>query len=133
MTSLGERQEELVRHLVAGGPLPEGFAAGRLAAASKALMRKRSGLVRRAWPMLAAPYGDQWLEVFSAWAEGRAPLRAELEGYDFALDNPPQTRAGRVELLVFEVGRRRAPAFAYRDRVLAVHLAGRVRVYGKVS
>jgi hypothetical protein len=129
--TLAERQAELVRCLVAGGPMPEEFDAGRLEATRKALLRKRSGEVSRAWPRLAASYGERWDEVFAQWAEGRPPRGSLVDGHDFALDHPPSGAAG-VELMVYEVGRAKPPAFRYRHGVLVVNLAGRVRVFGRV-
>jgi hypothetical protein len=130
--SLAERQAQLVRALVAGGPSPQGFSEERLEIQREALLRKRSEEVCRAWPNLAASYGDEWTPVFAAWAAGRPPLGSALEGWDFACDHPPEPGPAAVELMVFEVGRRKAPAFSYRHGVLAVHVAGRVRVFGKV-
>lgn len=130
--SLAKRQEELVRCLVAGGPVPEGFDAGRLEATRKALLRKRSGEVARAWPELAASYGDTWVETFSAWTEGKPPLGSLIDGHDFALEHPP-TGAAAVELMVYEVGRRKPPAFQYRHKVLVLNISGRVRVFGRVN
>jgi hypothetical protein len=129
---MAERQAELVRCLVAGGPMPEGFDPARLEATRKALLRKRSGEVAKAWPQLAASYGDRWRETFMAWAEGKPPLGAQIDGYDFALEHPP-AGAAAVELMVYEVGRRKAPAFQYRHGVLVINIAGKVRVFGRVN
>ncbi|HZM77037.1 MAG TPA: hypothetical protein VFC19_14980 [Candidatus Limnocylindrales bacterium] len=130
--TLAERQAEVVRCLVAGGPVPPGFDPERLAATRKALLRKRSGEVGRAWPELAASYGERWHDTFAAWAEGKPPLGSQLDGYDFALEHPP-TGAAAVELMVFEVSRRKPPAFQYRHRVLVINIGGRVRVFGRVN
>jgi hypothetical protein len=78
--SLAEEQENLVRALVAGAPLPEGFDAGRVGAAARALLRKRTGEVLRAWPALDA-------EAFGAWAASRPPKGSWLDGWDFALSD----------------------------------------------
>ena len=51
---LADEQAALVRALVGGGPVPGGFDAGRVAATSAALVRKRAREVARAWPVLAA-------------------------------------------------------------------------------
>jgi hypothetical protein len=95
---LAARQAELVRALIAGGAVPDGFAAGRVAIARKALLRKRARNVRRDWPHLAAEYGDRWEATFSAWADGRP----SLGGYEFAKAHPPTTRAARIELIVYQ-------------------------------
>jgi hypothetical protein len=130
--SLAQRQAELVRCLVAGGPVPQGFDPARLEATRKALLRKRSGEVARAWPELASSYGDSWHETFAAWADGRPPLGSLADGHDFALEHPPTGRAA-VELMVYEVGRRKPPSFQYRNRVLVTNIAGKVRVFGRVN
>jgi hypothetical protein len=128
--TLAKRQAEVVRCLVAGGPVPEGFDAARLDATRKALLRKRSGEVARAWPELAASYGENWHETFAAWADGKPPLGSLLDGYDFALEHPPTGRAA-VELMIYEVGRRKPPAFKYHHRVLVINISGKVRVFGR--
>ncbi|MFC5945892.1 hypothetical protein ACFPZ4_31085, partial [Micromonospora harpali] len=46
---LAARQAELVAALVAGGPLPAGFAPTPVDAARRALLRKRAGDVARHW------------------------------------------------------------------------------------
>lgn len=129
---LAQRQAELVRCLVAGGPVPEGFDPRRLEATRKALLRKRSGEVARAWPELAASYGDKWHETFTAWAAGKPTLGSHIDGYDFTLDHPP-TGAAAVELMIYEVGRRKPPAFQYRHGVLVINISGKVRVFGRVK
>ena len=130
--TLARRQAEVVRCLVAGGPVPAGFDPGRLEATRKALLRKRAREVGRAWPRLAASYGENWQETFTAWADGKPPLGSQLDGYDFALEHPP-TGAAAVELMIFDVARRKPPAFRYRNRVLVINISGRVRVFGRVN
>lgn len=76
---LAGRQEALVRALVAGGPLPEGFDGTRVAAAGRALRNKRFGEVAGTWPQLL-PYG----ELFRAWARDRPPRGSWRDGWDFA-------------------------------------------------
>jgi hypothetical protein len=84
MSDLAARQAELVAALVAGGPLPPGFAADRVAAARAALVRKRAGEVARAWPMLRAGLGDRWPETFAGWATGRPTQGSLRDGWDLA-------------------------------------------------
>lgn len=137
--TLGRRQAELVRALVAGAPVPHGFHEPHLAAARAALLDKRAGEVRRIWPELARSHGDRWRHVFAAWACGRPPMGALRDGWDFARDNPPQGAAA-VELMVKEAlwgyrrqapaRRRRLPAVRLRHGVLVIQIAGRVRVLG---
>ncbi|WP_341716740.1 hypothetical protein QQG74_22520 [Micromonospora sp. FIMYZ51] len=81
---LAERQAQLVAALVAGGPLPAGFAPAPLAAARAALLRKRAGEVARHWPLLAAGLGPRWSATFAEWAADR-PTRGGLrDGWDLA-------------------------------------------------
>ena len=79
---LKDRQEELVRALVAGGPDPAGCA--NVAAARDQLMHKRAGEVGQAWPMLRASLGPSWYRDFSAWAAGRPTLGSYRDGLEFA-------------------------------------------------
>jgi hypothetical protein len=83
-SELTARQAELVAALVAGAPVPSGFDLGRVAAAALALRRKRAHEVARAWPLLAAAIGTRWSEMFTQWAEGRAPQGSFVDGWEFA-------------------------------------------------
>ena len=58
--TLAERQAALVAALVAGAPDPPGFDPARLAAARRALLRKRAGEAAKHWPVLAASLGPRW-------------------------------------------------------------------------
>jgi hypothetical protein len=90
--SLADQQAELVAALVAGGPLPPGFDPARVGAAREALLRKRSGEVAAAWPVLAASLGPQWTVVFRDWARDRAPNGALRDGWDLARQLAAQAR-----------------------------------------
>jgi hypothetical protein len=83
--SLAERQASLVAALVAGGPLPPGFDPARLAATSRALLRKRAGAAAREWPLLAASLGSAWPTVFAAHRTGHEPVGALRDGWDIAV------------------------------------------------
>ncbi|MFP5019935.1 hypothetical protein [Pseudonocardia phyllosphaerae] len=83
-SGLAARQAALVAALVAGGPEPSGFDARMLAVTRVALLRKRSGQVASAWPLLAHGFGDRWAAVFAARFDGVAPYGAEREGWDLA-------------------------------------------------
>lgn len=101
---LAQRQEELVRALVAGAAVPVGFDAGAVAATQTALLRKRAEDVARTWPRLAAAAGPgQWARVFSAWAAGRAPQGSLRDGWDFARADPPRDAAAVRELALREL------------------------------
>lgn len=90
---LAGRQEALVAALVAGAPDPAGFDPTRLAAARRALLRKRAGAAAREWPALAVSFGDSWAAAFAAHHQGREPMGALRDGWDLA-------RARRAELSV---------------------------------
>lgn len=96
-SGLGERQAGLVAALVAGAPIPEGFDPRLVAAARRALLRKRAGDVARHWPLLAASFGARWPEVFAEWADGRPPQGAWQDGLDLAR-SLPLTGAAAAEL-----------------------------------
>jgi hypothetical protein len=82
--TLAEQQRHLVEALVAGADIPAGFAAAGVLATRAALRRKRAGEVARAWPFLAASFGDRWYPAFGAWADGRPPQGSLRDGWDFA-------------------------------------------------
>ncbi|MEV0155701.1 hypothetical protein AB0H57_18415 [Micromonospora sp. NPDC050686] len=138
---LADRQAALVSALVAGGPLPPGFAAGPVEAARRALLRKRGGEVARHWPLLAAGLGADWPAAFAGWAAGRPGNGSLRDGWDLARtlrerDALPPVAA--EELAMREAaarydGRqtprpRRLPAVARAGGAVAVQLAGRVRL-----
>ena len=81
---LGAAQAGLVAALVAGGPLPPGFDAGRVDVARRALLRKRAGEVARAWPLLAGALGTAFTPRFARWATGRPPGGSWADGLAFA-------------------------------------------------
>ncbi|WP_316689101.1 hypothetical protein [Pseudonocardia sp. H11422] len=120
-SGLAARQAELVAALVAGGPLPAGFDAGRVAVARRALLRKPAGEAARVWPLLAASLGPAWPGTFAAHADGHPPAGALRDGWDLAralrAGGEPGD-GGAAELAEREVGRRydgvRPPASAAR-------------------
>lgn len=84
MSDLAHRQAELVAALAEGAPVPAGFDERLVGTARKALLRKRSGEVADAWPMLAASFGPAWNSSYAQWAATR-PTRGTLrDGWDFA-------------------------------------------------
>ncbi|WP_319462229.1 hypothetical protein [Micromonospora sp. RTP1Z1] len=138
---LATRQAELVATLVAGGPLPSGFAPAPVDAARRALRRKRGGDVARHWPLLAAGLGTAWPATFADWAADRPTHGSLRDGWDLARELrdrgilPP---LGAEELAAREAvtrydGRnaprpRRLPAVGRAGGAVAVQLAGRVRL-----
>ncbi|MET7836302.1 hypothetical protein [Micromonospora sediminicola] len=138
---LAARQAELVAALVAGGPLPPGFAPTPVDAARRALLRKRAGDVARHWPLLAAGLGADWPATFTGWADGRPTNGSLRDGWDLARELrdrgalPPlgaEELAGREAASRYD-GRtaprpRRLPAVARAGGAVAAQLAGRVRL-----
>ncbi|GAA1682368.1 hypothetical protein GCM10009765_34470 [Fodinicola feengrottensis] len=81
---LAAGQRDLVQALVAGAPVPAGFDATRVQATAKALISKRAGEVRAAWPRLAVSLGPDYRRLFGEWAADRPPLGSMVDGYLFA-------------------------------------------------
>lgn len=107
-TELARRQAELVRAL-AGGEAPQGFDAGQLTIAAESLLLKRTGMIRKAWPALAASLGDRLIELFSSYAAMSPPPNPnEIDGLQFARwlrERKLFPEQARVELAVHQVGR----------------------------
>ncbi|GAA4577632.1 hypothetical protein GCM10023176_51520 [Micromonospora coerulea] len=143
---LAARQAELVAALVAGGPLPAGFAPAPVDAARRALLRKRGGDVARHWPLLAAGLGAAWPATFGGWAAGRPTNGSLRDGWDLARelrDRGVLPALGAEELAVREAAARydghrpprprRLPAVGRAGGAVAVQLAGRVRLLRPAS
>jgi hypothetical protein len=122
---LAAEQAALVRALVAGGPVPEGFEPDRVRATAAALARKRAREVARAWPALAADLGEVFTDRFVAFATGRPPPAtggAMADGLAFARALARQGRlsdGARVEAMLA------AARLSPRPARLAATLAGR--------
>ena len=135
---LAARQAALVDALVAGAPDPPGFAADRLAATRRALLRKRAGAAAAVWPQLAASLGPDWPALFAASVGDRPPAGALVEGWDLARTLHRRGELGEaagVELAEREVMLRRTRAGHAHRRLPAVRRAGRgvvVQVAGRV-
>jgi hypothetical protein len=122
---LAAEQAALVRALVAGEPVPEGFDPDRVRATAAALARKRAREVARAWPVLAADLGGAFTDRFVAFAAGRPPPAtggALADGLAFARALARQGRLSddaRVEAMLA------AARLSPRPVRLGVTLAGR--------
>ena len=122
---LAAEQAALVRALVAGGPVPEGFDPDRVRATAAALAGKRAREVARAWPVLAADLGEAFTDRFMAFAAGRPPPAtggALADGLAFARALARQGRLSgdaRVEALLA------AARLSPRPIRLAATVAGR--------
>jgi hypothetical protein len=65
---LAARQRELVRALLAGGPVPDGFDAHRLDVEARSLRSTRRSVAARLRPDLVDALGDRFRPLFDAWA-----------------------------------------------------------------
>ena len=141
MTSLAERQAELVAALTGGAAVPPGFDARLVEAARVALLRKRAGEVARQWPDLVHALGAGWYRTWSAWAATR-PTRGSLrDGWDLARELAARRElpaAAGAELAAQEASLfydgenpprpRRMPAVRGAAGSVVVQFAGRVRI-----
>lgn len=107
---LAELQGELVRALVAGGPVPAGLDARQVAVASRSLVNKRLREVALAWPSLVEALGDRFVACFRTYATQAPPPPGGplADGELFARSLPPGERGDEVErrLLRLSLGRR---------------------------
>jgi hypothetical protein len=86
--------------------------------------------------VLASSFGSGWAEVFAAFATGRPPAGALLDGWELArARRGTLTDAAAVELAEREVtlrrtadghARRRLPAIRWAGRAVVLQVAGRV-------
>jgi hypothetical protein len=68
MSELADRQAELARALLAGGPVPEGFDAHRVTVEATALRAKRRGITEKFLPDVVEALDGRYRELFDAWA-----------------------------------------------------------------
>lgn len=71
VTDLGRRQEELVRALVAGGEMPDGFDSVSVCAAASALLLKRAHAAAQCLPVEASLLDRRFFALFTGWAHTR--------------------------------------------------------------
>jgi hypothetical protein len=138
---LDQMQTALVRALVDGGPVPPGFAPGRIAVAGRALRTKRRRQIERAAPALVAALGETFVAGFAAFARAEPPTGSE-DGADAAafarfVLRRPDTTAPAFAAALAELVRRGLPVrFAihprWRGLSVAVRWRGRARV-GKIG
>ncbi len=122
---LAARQAELVRALVQGGPVPDGFDAAKVEAAARSLIGKRRREAARAWPALAACLGAEYRPLFDAFA-GKTPPPAEggplADGRAFARSLPwaRLDDGSRLEVVRFDAAHSWLPFVATLTGGLAV-------------
>ncbi|MBP2707144.1 hypothetical protein JOL79_25490 [Microbispora sp. RL4-1S] len=89
--ALAAAQRGLLAALLAGGPVPAGFDAGRIAIEARSLLAKRAGSVARVMPGLARELGAAFGRTFAAYGEGRprpeGGSRADAEAFARWLDD----------------------------------------------
>jgi len=86
MADLARRQAELVRALLAGGPVPPGFDPDRVRIEARALHAKRRSVAERVRPDLADTLGDRFAPLFDEWASTHprrtgVSFRADLDEF----------------------------------------------------
>ncbi len=84
---LAARQRELVRALLAGGPVPAGFDGHRVAVEARALRAKRRSVAARLRPDLAERLGVEFGPLFDAWSRDHpkqvgTSFRADLDRFE---------------------------------------------------
>ncbi|MET9000879.1 hypothetical protein [Amycolatopsis sp. NPDC004169] len=77
---LARRQAELLHALLAGGPPPEGFDAGRLRVEATVLRRKHGRVLAYQRPELAEALGERFGPLFAQFNRGRPKKAAERSG-----------------------------------------------------
>jgi hypothetical protein len=71
--ALAQKQADLVRALVANGPVPAGFSAKKVHLAANSLRHKRLREVALAWPALRSALGAEWVPRFQQFAQNHPP------------------------------------------------------------
>lgn len=84
---LAAAQAELLRALLADGPVPPGFDAERIAVERRALLAKRRGVTAMLGPEVANELGDRFRPLFDAYATTHPRMvgtRAREDAANFA-------------------------------------------------
>ena len=140
---LADQQAELVRALVAKGPIPAGFDAKRIQACARSLVNKRRQALARAWPKLVKLLGERYVAHFTAYAGAHplpgtgSPLADGRAFLDWLDQQGELTDALQVEAMAFDmhyietpIGVRSRHGFAFkttklrqdRARIIAVRI-----------
>ncbi len=98
---LARRQEELVRALVAGGPLPAEFDSATVDTVRAALLNKRAAEIAAHYPALPSALGDRYEMLFRRWASSRPKVSTaeDAEAFYRAMEQEGElaaTHPGRV-------------------------------------
>jgi pimeloyl-ACP methyl ester carboxylesterase len=106
---LAAEQAEVVRALVAQGPLPVGFHEARFRAFARSLVNKRRQALVRAWPSLIRVIGKAYPEKFTSYAEthplpeGASTLADGREFLRWLEPQGPPSDAARLEAFAFDL------------------------------
>jgi hypothetical protein len=99
----GAQQAELVRAVVADGPVPQSFDLAQVRLLAEALLRKRRRAVERTWPALASSLGWTYQRRFDTYAHAHPliEVQAVSDGFGFLawLDSTELDGGARTELL----------------------------------
>jgi hypothetical protein len=84
---LAARQQELVRALLAGGPVPAGFDGHRVEVEARSLRAKRRSIAAHLRPDLAEQLGAEFGALFDEWSVGHpkqvgTSFRADLDRFE---------------------------------------------------
>ncbi|MBI1831525.1 MAG: hypothetical protein HYR84_08760 [Planctomycetes bacterium] len=103
-----QAQADLIRALVAGGPIPAGFDETRVRTAARSLVNKRRHALTRIWPRLAAIVGESYVDSFTIYATSN-PLpdcaNTGADGREFLRwleSRQALSDAARIEALAFD-------------------------------
>ena len=106
---LAKAQTDLVRALVAQGPIPAGFDEKLVRVAARSLVNKRRQQTARSWPNLVKIIGDKYPELFTKYAQSH-PLPAcaspSGDGREFLRwmeSQGPLSDDARLEAMAFEM------------------------------
>jgi hypothetical protein len=119
---LAAQQAELVRALVARGPIPAGFHEARFRAFVRSLVNKRRQALTRAWPSLIRVVGKAYPEKFTSYAdahplpEGASTLADGREFLRWLATQSPPNDAARLEAFAFD--------FRWKPSVLGLQRRG---------
>ena len=106
---LAKAQGELVRALVAQGPIPAGFDDRMLRVAARSLVNKRRQQTARSWPQLVKIFGDKYPELFTKYAQSHPlPICASPSGDGRAFlrwmeSQGPLPDDARLEAMAFDM------------------------------
>ncbi|PPK64683.1 hypothetical protein V5P93_005927 [Actinokineospora auranticolor] len=94
---LAAAQAELLRAVLAGGPVPDGFDAAAVRVEAAALLAKRRRIVAQLAPGVAEEVGDRYAELFAAYAAGNPRVTGSRFREDAAAFETWLVERGEIE------------------------------------